>query len=141
MPYDPLIVQPMREELTRHGFQELRTINDVDDAMQKKGTSLLVINSVCGCAAGSARPGVVKSLEHAVKPEFLFTVFAGQDLEATQKVREYLQQPPSSPSVAIMKDGQLVGFLPRHNIEGASPDMIAQALTRAYDQICVPAEA
>ncbi len=96
MAYDPLIVQPMREELTRHGFQELRSIEDVDSAMQKKGTALVVINSVCGCAAGTARPGVVKSLEHSVKPEFLFTVFAGQDIEATQKVREYLQQPPSS---------------------------------------------
>ena len=137
MAYDPLIVQPMREELTRHGFQELRSIEDVDSAMQKKGTALVVINSVCGCAAGTARPGVVKSLEHSVKPEYLFTVFAGQDVEATQKVREYLQQPPSSPSVAILKDGQLVGFLPRHNIEGASADMIANALTGAYDKICV----
>lgn len=137
MPYDPLIVQPMREELTRHGFQELRTPNDVDEAMQKKGTALVVINSVCGCAAGSARPGVVKSLENSAKPENLFTVFAGQDIEATNRVREYLNQPPSSPSVAILKDGQLVGFLPRHNIEGASPDMIANALSKAYDQICV----
>jgi len=137
MPYDPLIVQPMREELTRHGFEELRTIDDVDTAMKKQGTSLLVINSVCGCAAGSARPGVVRSLENEVKPDNLFTVFAGQDIDATNRVREYLNQPPSSPSVAILKDGQLVGFLPRHNIEGASPDMIASALTRAYDQICM----
>lgn len=137
MPYDPLIVQPMREELTKHGFEELKTIDDVDTAMKKQGTSLVVINSVCGCAAGSARPGVVKSLENEVKPEHLFTVFAGQDIDATNRVREYLNQPPSSPSVAILKDGQLVGFLPRHNIEGASPDMIANALTRAYDQICV----
>lgn len=137
MPYDPLIVQPMREELTRHGFEELRTIDEVDTAMKKQGTSLLVINSVCGCAAGSARPGVVRSLENEVKPDNLFTVFAGQDIDATNRVREYLNQPPSSPSVAILKDGQLVGFLPRHNIEGASPDMIASALTRAYDQICI----
>ncbi len=137
MPYDPLIVQPMREELTRHGFEELRTIEEVDTAMKKQGTSLLVINSVCGCAAGSARPGVVRSLENEVKPDNLFTVFAGQDIDATNRVREYLNQPPSSPSVAILKDGQLVGFLPRHNIEGASPDMIASALTRAYDQICM----
>ena len=137
MPYDPLIVQPMREELTSAGFTELRTPSDVDAAVQSAGISLIVVNSVCGCAAGGARPGVKMSLDNTKKPDHLYTVFAGQDLDATSKAREYFKgQPPSSPAIALMKDGELIGFMPRHAIEGASPDMIASALKRAYDEVC-----
>ena len=127
----------MREELTSAGFTELRSPDDVDAAVQSSGISLIVVNSVCGCAAGGARPGVKMSLDNAKKPDHLYTVFAGQDLEATNKAREYFKgQPPSSPSIALMKDGELIGFMPRHAIEGASPDMIASALKRAYDEVC-----
>ena len=127
----------MREELTLAGFTELRSPDDVDAAVQSSGISLIVVNSVCGCAAGGARPGVKMSLDNAKKPDHLYTVFAGQDLDATNKAREYFKgQPPSSPSIALMKDGELIGFMPRHAIEGASPDMIASALKRAYDEVC-----
>jgi putative YphP/YqiW family bacilliredoxin len=137
MPYDPLIVQPMREELTSAGFTELRTPEEVDQAVTKPGISLIVVNSVCGCAAGGARPGVKMSLDNAKKPDNLFTVFAGQDLEATLRAREHFKgQPPSSPAIAMMRDGELIGFMPRHAIEGSSPDMIASALKRAYDEVC-----
>jgi len=137
MPYDPLIVQPMREELTSAGFTELRTPEEVDKAVASSGISLIVVNSVCGCAAGGARPGVKMSLDNAKKPDNLFTVFAGQDLDATLRAREhFVGQPPSSPSIALMKDGALIGFMPRHAIEGSSPDMISSALKRAYDEVC-----
>jgi putative YphP/YqiW family bacilliredoxin len=137
MPYDPLIVQPMREELTSAGFTELRTPEEVDQAVSSSGISLIVVNSVCGCAAGGARPGVKMSLDNAKKPDNLFTVFAGQDLDATLRAREhFVGQPPSSPSIALMKDGELIGFMPRHAIEGSSPDMISSALKRAYDEVC-----
>jgi len=137
MPYDPLIVQPMREELTSAGFTELRTPEEVDQAVSSSGISLLVVNSVCGCAAGGARPGVKMSLDNAKKPDNLYTVFAGQDLDATLRAREHFKgQPPSSPSIALMKDGELIGFMPRHAIEGSSPDMISSALKRAYDEVC-----
>lgn len=127
----------MREELTSAGFTELRSPDEVDAAVQSSGISLIVVNSVCGCAAGGARPGVKMSLDNAKKPDHLYTVFAGQDLDATNKAREYFKgQPPSSPSIALMKDGELIGFMPRHAIEGASPDMIASALKRAYDEVC-----
>lgn len=139
MPYDPLLVQPMREELTRAGFTELRTVSDVDEAMAKPGTTLLVVNSVCGCAAGTARPGVALSLRHAKKPTNLFTVFAGQDVEATQHVRDvYLKDmPPSSPCVALFSDGTLIGMIHRYQIEGQVAEAIANALTTAYDEYCV----
>lgn len=138
MPYDPLIVQPMREELTSAGFTELRTPDEVDQAIASSGISLIVVNSVCGCAAGGARPGVKMSLDNAKKPDNLFTVFAGQDLEATLRAREHFKgQPPSSPAIAMMRDGELIGFMPRHAIEGSSPDMISSALKRAYDEVCV----
>ncbi|MFM8456947.1 MAG: BrxA/BrxB family bacilliredoxin [Ignavibacteria bacterium] len=137
MPYDPLIVQPMREELTSAGFTELRTPEEVDQAVSSSGISLIVVNSVCGCAAGGARPGVKMSLDNAKKPDNLYTVFAGQDLDATLRAREHFKgQPPSSPSIALMKDGELIGFMPRHAIEGSSPDMISSALKRAYDEVC-----
>jgi putative YphP/YqiW family bacilliredoxin len=137
MPYDPLIVQPMREELTSAGFTELRTPEEVDQAVKSAGISLIVVNSVCGCAAGGARPGVKMSLDNAKKPDHLFTVFAGQDLEATLRAREHFKgQPPSSPSIALMRDGELIGFMPRHAIEGSSPEMISSALKKAYDEVC-----
>ncbi|MBS1538613.1 MAG: BrxA/BrxB family bacilliredoxin [Bacteroidetes bacterium] len=137
MPYDPMIVKPMKAELTAVGFEELLTPNDVDLAVKRPGTALVVVNSVCGCAAGGARPGVALAVKHEVKPDHLFTVFAGQDLEAVQRMREYFPgQPPSSPSIALLRDGELVGFMPRHAIEGNMPESIASALINAFDKIC-----
>ncbi len=137
MPYDPMLVQPMREELTRLGISELRTAEEVEAAMKQPGTTMVVVNSVCGCAAGGARPGVAKALENSVKPDNLYTVFAGQDLEATERVRSYFTgMPPSSPAVAILRDGELVAFMPRHHIEGRTPDMIAASLVSAFNEIC-----
>ncbi len=136
MPYDPMLVQPMREELTKLGVEELLTATDVDAALSRPGTTMVVVNSVCGCAAGGARPGVAKALQHEKKPDHVVTVFAGQDLEATERARSYFTgMPPSSPAVALMRDGQLVGFMPRHHIEGRSPEMIAASLTSAFDEI------
>lgn len=132
------MVQPMRDELTRIGITELRTPEEVVENIENvKGTALLVINSVCGCAAGQCRPGVAKALQNAVKPDQLFTVFAGQDKEATAKAREYLAPyPPSSPSIALLKDGELVHFIQRHQIEDRSADMIAGDLISAFEQYC-----
>jgi putative YphP/YqiW family bacilliredoxin len=132
------MVQPMREELTRIGIKELKTPEEVAENLESsKGTALLVINSVCGCAAGQCRPGVAKALQNAVKPDHLFTVFAGQDKEATAKAREYLlPHPPSSPSIALLKDGQLVHFIPRHMVEDRSAEMIAADLTSAFEHYC-----
>lgn len=132
------VIQPMRNELTRLGVEELRTPEEVDAHIpESKGTALLVINSVCGCAAGNARPAVAMALEHAVKPDHLYTVFAGQDKEATAKAREYLAPyPPSSPSIALLKDGQLVHFIQRHQIEDRTADQIARDLTSAFDEYC-----
>jgi putative YphP/YqiW family bacilliredoxin len=128
----------MRQDLTQSGFEELKTPLDVDMAIpNSKGTLLLVINSVCGCAAGTARPGVKLSLKNEKKPSKLVTVFAGQDLEATAQARKYtLPYPPSSPSIALFKDGQLVHFVERHHIEGRSAEMIAENLKAAYDEHC-----
>jgi putative YphP/YqiW family bacilliredoxin len=132
------MVQPMRDDLTRIGITELRTPEEVVENLENvKGTALVVVNSVCGCAAGQCRPGVAKALEHAVKPDQLFTVFAGQDKEATAKAREYLAPyPPSSPSIALMKDGQLVHFIQRHQIEDRSAEMIANDLIAAFEAHC-----
>jgi putative YphP/YqiW family bacilliredoxin len=132
------MVQPMREDLTRVGITELRTPEEVVENLEdSKGTALLVINSVCGCAAGQCRPGVAKALQNEVKPDHLFTVFAGQDKEATAKAREYLAPyPPSSPSIALFKDGQLVHFIQRHQIEDRSAEMIASDLTAAFENYC-----
>lgn len=136
MPYDPMLVQPMREELTTLGVQELLTAADVDAAMARPGTTMVVVNSVCGCAAGGARPGVALALKHEKKPDHVVSVFAGQDLEATERARSYFTgMPPSSPAVALLRDGQLIGFMPRHHIEGRSPDMIAASLTSAFDEV------
>ena len=131
MPYPEMMVKPMREELTTAGFEELRSADEVDRFMNdRSGTALLVVNSVCGCAAGMARPGVRAALEAAPRPERLATVFAGQDLEATARARSYFPDiPPSSPSIAVFKDGELVHFVPRHRIEGRSAQDVADHLT------------
>ncbi|PWJ58501.1 putative YphP/YqiW family bacilliredoxin [Dyadobacter jejuensis] len=137
--YPPQLVAPMKAELVDAGFQDLSTEAAVDNFMQNmKGTALVVINSVCGCAAGAARPGVRASLERSeVKPDQLATVFAGADLEATAKMREYcLPYPPSSPAVALFKDGELIHFVERHHIEGRSAEMIAQHLQMAFEEYC-----
>ena len=132
------MVQPMRDELTVLGIQELRTPEEVEEQLPNaKGTALVVVNSVCGCAAGQCRPGVAKALQHDVTPDHLFTVFAGQDKEATAKAREYFAPyPPSSPSIALMKDGELVHFIERHQIENRSAEEIAADLIAAFDQHC-----
>lgn len=132
------MVQPMRDDLTRLGIEELRTPEEVEAKLpDAKGTALLVINSVCGCAAGQCRPGVAQALQHEVKPDQLYTVFAGQDKEATAKAREYLAPyPPSSPSIALLKDGELVHFIERHQIENRSAAEIAAELTGAFDRFC-----
>ena len=141
--YDEMIVGPMRQELTRVGFEETRTPDQVDAALgEKKGTVLLVVNSVCGCAAGNARPAVAMALEHDVKPDRMVTVFAGNDREATARAREYLVgYRPSSPSMALFRDGQLVKMIERWQIEGRQPYDIAAELTAAFDQFCTPATA
>lgn len=136
MPYSPLMVRPMRDEITAIGFDELMTAEDVDRFMsQKEGTALLLVNSVCGCAAGQARPGVRAAIEADVKPDRLVTVFAGQDLEATARARSYFADiPPSSPSIALFKDGELVYFVPRHRIENRGADDVAEDLKGAFDR-------
>jgi len=136
--YDERLVEPMREELLRIGFEEMRTSEQVNEIIpNRKGTNLLVVNSVCGCAAGMARPGVALALTHSVKPDHLTTVFAGQDQEATAKAREYIKgEMPSSPSMALFKDGELVWFLPRYQIEGQSAEEVAGVLIEAFDQFC-----
>jgi putative YphP/YqiW family bacilliredoxin len=139
MPYPEYICAPMREELTSEGFTELKTPDQVESTLPKsEGTTLLVINSVCGCAAGTARPGIRLALsETAKKPSNLMTVFAGQDLEATAQARKYTAPyPPSSPSIALFKDGKLVHFIERHHIEGRSAQMIAENLKMAFDEYC-----
>ena len=142
MAYDPMYVNPMREELTKLGIKELKTAVDVDAAMQESGTTMVVVNSVCGCAAGGARPGVALALKHGTLPDHLVTVFAGQDTEATERMRSFFTgMPPSSPSIALFRDGELVAFMPRHHIEGRTPEMIATALTTSFDQVCVNASA
>lgn len=131
-------VRPMREQLTREGIQELLTPEDVAEKLDnEKGTTLIVVNSVCGCAAGQCRPGVAKALQNAIKPDHLYTVFAGQEREATAKAREYFAPyPPSSPSIALLKDGKLVHFIQRHQIEDRSADMIAAELIGAFNEHC-----
>lgn len=135
--YPEAIVKPMKNELTSKGFKEILTPEDADNAVKSNGTALIVINSVCGCAAGSARPGVILSLLNEKKPQHLFTVFAGVDKEATDQVRKYLlPYPPSSPSIALFKDGKLVHFVERHQIEGRSAEMLAEHLKEIYNQYC-----
>ncbi len=138
MLYDPFMVQPMRDELTSIGFKELRTPEEVDKFMaEAKGTTLLLVNSVCGCAAGQARPGVALALTTDVKPDNLFSVFAGQDVEATARAREYIKgYPPSSPSVALFRDGELVYMMERHQIEGQSAEQVASELMAIFEKYC-----
>jgi putative YphP/YqiW family bacilliredoxin len=142
MPYDPMMVQPMRDELTRLGFSELRRPEDVDREMASPERMLLVVNSVCGCAAGVARPGVALSLKHAGAPRRLTTVFAGQDVEATARARSYFGgMPPSSPQVAVLEAGKLLFLLQRHEIEGRTAEQVAAALMAAFEKLPQPATA
>ena len=138
MRYPEEFIGPMRQELTQLGVQETRTPEDVDAVLgSQSGTVMMVINSMCGCAAGRARPGIALALRHAVVPETVATVFAGGDLEATARVREYLPDyPPSSPSVALFREGKPVFMLQRHEIENRDATEIAQVLTEAFDQFC-----
>lgn len=137
--YPPELVAPMAKDLTDHGFEGLTTAEAVDNVLsQQEGTTLIVVNSVCGCAAANARPGVKLALESAnFKPQQTVTVFAGVDKEATEKAREYFRPyPPSSPAIGLMKDGKLVHFLERHHIEGRSAQVIAEHLKMAFDHYC-----
>lgn len=135
--YPEAIVSPMKAELTTAGFQELINPEDVDKAIQNEGTVLLVVNSVCGCAAGAARPGVKKSLENAKKPSKLTTVFAGYDVDAVNQARKHFSPyPPSSPAIALFKNGELVHFVERHNIEGHNANAISEHLKAVYDEFC-----
>lgn len=138
--YDERLVAPMRSELTRLGFEELRTAEAVDAKFRgSEGTVLVVVNSVCGCAARNARPAVARALQHGVKPSHLTTVFAGQDTDATQRARSYFTgYRPSSPQIGLFKDGKLVYMVERHEIEGRSAEAIASDLTAAFDQFCAP---
>jgi len=135
--YPPELVKPMREDLTNVGFEELHTAEAVDSAIANKGTTLVVVNSVCGCAAANARPAARMSLQNAKRPENLVTVFAGVDREATKKAREHMIPfPPSSPSIALFKDGELVHMLERHHIEGRPAELIAENLVDAFNEYC-----
>ena len=140
--YDERMVAPMRRELTQLGVRELRTPEEVDATLRAgTGTTLVVVNSVCGCAARNARPAVSRALAHATRPDVLTTVFAGQDIEATQRARSYFTgYPPSSPQIGLLKDGRLVFMLERHQIEGRSADDIALDLVGAFDRYCAPAQ-
>lgn len=136
--YPEQLVAPMRTDLTSAGFAELKSGEEVDTYLKNKGTILLVVNSVCGCAAGAARPGVKWAIQHtSKKPDHLATVFAGVDKEAVAKAREYtLPYPPSSPSIALFKDGELVHFVERHHIEGRNAQMIGEHLLEVFDEYC-----
>ncbi|MDP6908092.1 MAG: BrxA/BrxB family bacilliredoxin [Flavobacteriales bacterium] len=135
--YPPELVMPMKHDLTSVGVEELLTPEDVDNAIKSEGTTLLVINSVCGCAAGNCRPAVKQAIKHDKKPTRITTAFAGVDREAVAQARSHMAPyPPSSPSIALFKDGNLVHFIERHHIEGRSPEMIADNLTGAFDEHC-----
>lgn len=135
--YPAEIVKPMREELTNIGFEELTTSDDVSNALTKKGTTLIVVNSICGCAAANARPGVNYSLQNEKTPDYLVTVFAGVDAEATKSARDMMVPfPPSSPSIGLFKDGALVHMIERHHIEGRPAELIAENLKAAYNSHC-----
>lgn len=143
MPYSELMIRPMREELTRIGVEELRTPEDVEKTLEgSKGTVMVVVNSICGCAAGKARPGIARALQHSVRPDKVGTVFAGADIEATEKARSYFTgYEPSSPSIALLKDGQLVYMMERRQIEGKDASQVASELIQAFDQHCAKADA
>ena len=141
MPYHEIMIRPMREELTRIGVKELKTIEEVDAVLANPaGTQLVFVNSVCGCAAGGARPALAMALAAtSVKPDQLYTVFAGQDLDATARARSYFAEyEPSSPSIALIKDGEVVHFVHRYMIEGRHPQAIAQDLVAAFEEYCTP---
>ncbi|MBM3779564.1 MAG: BrxA/BrxB family bacilliredoxin [Acidimicrobiia bacterium] len=137
MPYPESFIGPMRAELTSLGVQELRTQEAVDAAVRQPGTLMVVINSMCGCAAGKARPGVALALKHEVKPDVVATVFAGGDIEATERVRSYCTgYPPSSPAVALLRNGEILYMLERRQIENQDANAIARQLTEAFDRFC-----
>src|SRR5215211_5258258 len=136
--YPEQIIAPMRQELTRLGVEEMRTAEEVDEKLKDApGTTLVVVNSICGCAARMARPAVAQALQHGTRPDHAYTVFAGQDVDATQRARSYFTgYPPSSPSIALLKDGRLAFILERYQIEGRSADEIARDLTAAFEKFC-----
>jgi putative YphP/YqiW family bacilliredoxin len=137
MPYPEILIKPMRDELTQLGVQETRTPEQVDAAVKQAGTVMVIVNSVCGCAAGKARPGIAMALQNKTLPDRIVTVFAGADIEATDHARNYFKgYPPSSPSVGLMRDGELVFMLQRHQIEGRDAPQIASELTGAFDRYC-----
>ena len=138
MPYPEIMIRPMREDLTRLGVEEMRTVEAVDETIQNsKGTLMVVVNSICGCAAGKARPGVALALQSEKKPDKVATVFAGADIDATERARSYFTgYGPSSPSIALLKDGQLVYMLERYQIEGRDASQIAGELTQAFEKYC-----
>lgn len=140
--YPEMMIAPMREELTSAGIQEARTAADVENAVNQKGTTMVVVNSVCGCAAGRMRPGVRAAVRSSLRPDRIITVFAGQDRDATEKARAYFTgYPPSSPSIGLLRDGQLVYMMQRSDIEMATPEMIASALAHAFEKHCAKVEA
>jgi putative YphP/YqiW family bacilliredoxin len=140
--YPEMMLIPMREELTRAGIQEARTSAEVDTAVAQSGTTMVVVNSICGCAAGKMRPGVRLALQHPTKPDHAVTVFAGQDREATDRARSYFQgHPPTSPAIALFRDGQLVYLMQRSAIESSTAPAIAQELTRAFEAYCATSAA
>ena len=141
MPYPEILIKPMRDELTQLGVQETRTPEQVDAAVQQAGTTMVIVNSVCGCAAGKARPGIAMALRNSVLPDRIVTVFAGADIEATDHARGYFKgYPPSSPSVGLLRDGELVYILQRHQIEGREAPQIASELTAAFERFCTKAK-
>ena len=141
MPYPEIMIRPMREDLTRIGVEEFRTAESVDEAVKNtNGTLMIVVNSICGCAAGKARPGVALALQNSVRPDRIGTVFAGADIEATDRARSYFTgYRPSSPSIGILKDGELVYIMERYQIEGRGPEDIASELKRAFEEVCAAA--
>lgn len=143
MPYSELLIKPMREDLSLNGITETRTPEAVDEAVKNtQGTLMIIVNSVCGCAAGKARPGVVEALHHSVKPDKAITVFAGADIEATERARSYFAPyPPSSPSIGILKNGELVYMMQRRDIEMRDAQMIAAELKAAFEKVCTPQQA
>jgi len=138
MPYPPMMIQPMKDEVTRLGVKELNTVADVDAVLgDHRGTTLLFVNSMCGCAAGMARPALARALQHGVKPDAVYTVFAGQELDATARVRSYFSEfQPSSPSFMLVKDGEMARMVHRYEIEGRSAEAVAAALIEAFDAHC-----
>ena len=139
MPYPEYLIAPMRDELTVLGARECRTAADVDALVKEPGVTMLVVNSVCGCAAGKARPGIARALQHPNRPDTVATVFAGADIDATDRARQYFTGfAPSSPSIGLLRDGKLVYMVERRDIESRSADMIADLLTMAFDKYCAP---